>query len=197
MKITIDEIILNKYNITLDEFLVLYLKTKDVDIGTVTSNLIVKGFADKDKFANNKIVVSNNIKDLITTIIVDSDKNIINKDEEYIDLAIKLREVYPSGRKSGTSYMWRGTTAEVAKKLKTLVVKYGYSLDADKVLKVTKDYVDSFHGNYKYMPLLKYFILKSVMDADKNVEVKSELMSLLENEDQIDEEKNDWVGSMV
>ena len=93
--------------------------------------------------------------------------------------------------------MWRGTTAEVAKKLKTLVVKYGYTINREDVLKATKEYVNSFNGNYRYMQLLKYFILKSVRDADGNVDIKSELMSLIENSDQIDAQRDDWVSNMI
>ena len=197
MKFTIDQVILDKYNITIEEFLVLYLSVKDVDIGTIMQSLIAKGFADKDLFSNNKVIVSDKIKELITTIFIDSDKNVIDKDSEYTELAILLRELYPTGRKEGTTYMWRGTIVEVAKKLKTLVVKYGYSLNKEEVIQATKEYINSFNGNYKYMQLLKYFILKSVRDADGNVEVKSELMSLIENKGQIDSQKNEWMSTLT
>lgn len=197
MKLTIDQTILDKYNITLEEFLVLYLGAKEVDIESVSQSLIAKGFADKDLFSNGKIVVSDKVKDLISTISIDSDKNVIDKDSEYIELATELRELYPTGRKDGTTYMWRGTTAEVAKKLKTLVVKYGYTLDKEEVIKATKDYISSFNGNYRYMQLLKYFILKSVRDADGNTEVKSELMSLIENSGQVDNQRDNWMSTMV
>lgn len=197
MKLTIDQTILNKYNITLEEFLVLFLNAKEVDIKSVTLSLIAKGFANRDLFSKNKIVISDKIKDLISTIVIDSDKNVIDADSEYTNLAVKLREIYPSGRKAGTTYMWRGTTTEVAKKLKTLVVKYGFSLNAEKVIKATKEYVNSFNGNYKYMQLLKYFILKSVRDADGNVEIKSELMSLIENEGQLDNQKEEWTSTLL
>ena len=93
--------------------------------------------------------------------------------------------------------MWRGTTAEVAKKLKTLVVKYGFVINKESVIKATKEYVNSFNGNYRYMPLLKYFILKSVKDADGNVDIKSELMSIIENSSQLDAQREDWVSNMV
>lgn len=197
MKVTIDQTILDKYNLTLEEFLVLCLSDKNVDIKSIMQSLIAKGYAEQDLFDTNKIVISDRIKDLISTICIDSDKNVIDKDAEYTELAAKLRELYPSGRKEGTTYMWRGTTIEVAKKLKTLVVKYGYTLNKEDVIQATKDYVSSFNGNYRYMQLLKYFILKSVRDADGNVEIKSELMSLIENKGQTDVERNDWVGTMV
>ena len=197
MKLTIDQTILDKNGLTLEEFLVLYLGAKDVDIESVSQSLIAKGLANKDLFFNGRIVVSDKVKDLVSTISIDSDKNVIDKDSEFTELATELREIYPAGRKDGTTYMWRGTTAEVAKKLKTLVVKYGYTINREDVLKATKEYVNSFNGNYRYMQLLKYFILKSVRDADGNVDIKSELMSLIENSDQIDAQRDDWVSNMI
>ena len=197
MKLTIDQTILDKNNLTLEEFLVLFLSAREVDIGVISQSLVAKGLADKDLFSSGKLVISDKVKDLVYTISIESDKNVIDKDSEFTELATELREIYPAGRKDGTTYMWRGTTAEVAKKLKTLVVKYGYTINKEDVLKATKEYVNSFNGNYRYMQLLKYFILKSVKDADGNVDIKSELMSLIENSDQIDAQRDDWVSNMI
>lgn len=197
MKLTIDQTILENNNLTLEEFLVLFLSAKEVDIGDISQSLIAKGFADKDLFSSGKLVISDKVKDLISTISIDSDKNVIDKDSEFTELATELREIYPAGRKDGTTYMWRGTTAEVAKKLKTLVVKYGFVINKESVIKATKEYVNSFNGDYRYMQLLKYFILKSVKDADGNVDIKSELMSIIENSDQLDAQREDWVSNMV
>lgn len=197
MKLTIDQTILENNNLTLEEFLVLFLSAKEVDIGDISQSLVAKGFADKDLFSSGKLVISDKVKDLISTISIDSDKNVIDRDSEFTELATELREIYPAGRKDGTTYMWRGTTAEVAKKLKTLVVKYGFVINKESVIKATKEYVNSFNGNYRYMQLLKYFILKSVKDADGNVDIKSELMSIIENSGQLDAQKEDWVSNMV
>lgn len=197
MKLTIDQTILDKNNLTLEEFLVLFLSAREVDIGAILQSLVAKGLADKDLFSSGKLVISDKVKDLVSTISIESDKNVINKDSEFTELATELREIYPTGRKEGTSYMWRGTTAEIAKKLKTLVVKYGYSFSREDAIKATKEYVSSFNGNYRYMQLLKYFILKSVKDADDNVDIKSELMSLIENSGQLDAQRDDWVSNMI
>ena len=197
MKLTIDQTILENNNLTLEEFLVLFLSAKEVDIGDISQSLVAKGVADKDLFSSGKLVISDKVKDLISTISIDSDKNVIDKDSEFTELATELREIYPAGRKDGTTYMWRGTTAEVAKKLKTLVVKYGFVINKESVIKATKEYVNSFNGNYRYMQLLKYFILKSVKDADGNVDIKSELMSIIENSGQLDAQREDWVSNMV
>ena len=70
-------------------------------------------------------------------------------------------------------------------------------MSREDVIKATKEYVNSFNGNYRYMQLLKYFILKSVKDADDNVDIKSELMSLIENSGQLDTQRDDWVSNMI
>ncbi len=197
MRWTIDQTILDKYNLSIEEFMVLYLNAKEIDIKQCTESIVAKGLADHNLFKDNNIVVSGRIKDLLTTILIDSDKDVIDKDSEFINLANELRELYPAGRKEGTNYMWRGTTAEVAKKLKTLVVKYRYSFTREQVIKATKEYINSFNGNYKRMRLLKYFILKSEKDADDNINVTSELMTLIENEGQENRVREDWEATLI
>ena len=197
MRLTIDQSVLDKHNLTVNEFMVLYLSANSVDTKSCMDSLVAKGLANRDLFAEGGIVLSDKVRDLVTTIAIDSDKSVVDKDAEFIELANELRELYPAGRKEGTTYMWRGTTAEIAKKLKTLVVKYKYTFTKEQVIKATKEYISSFNGNYKKMRLLKYFILKSEKDADDNVNVISELMTLIENEGQTDAHRDDWMSTMV
>lgn len=197
MKFTIDEEILNKYDLSVGDFMILYLGMKSLNIKSIIESLVARGLADKNLFSEGNIVVSNKVKDILSTIVIESDKNVLNKDEEFIELANELRDLYPAGRKEGTTYMWRGTTAEIVKKLKTLVVKYGYTFTKDQVINATKEYINSFNGNYKRMRLLKYFILKSERDADDNINVISELMSLIENAGQENSQREDWMSTMV
>lgn len=197
MNLVINEAILEQHNMTIEEYFVLYIAAKDMDIGKIQQSVIAKGFANKDLFYDNKLILSNEVKKLLEDIIIDSTDTKDISEEFYIDLAKQLKELYPRGRKAGTNYMWRGTTVEIAKKLKTLVVKYGYTLNKEEVLKATKDYISSFNGNYRYMQLLKYFILKSIRDADGNIEVKSELMSLIENSGQVGNQRDDWMSTMI
>lgn len=197
MRLTINRTVLDKHDLTISEFMVLYLNVNSVDIKSCMDSLVAKGLADKNLFSEGSIVVSDKVKELVSTIAIDSDKSVIDKDAEFIELANELRELYPAGRKEGTTYMWRGTTAEIAKKLKTLVVKYKYSFTREQVIKATKEYISSFNGNYKKMRLLKYFILKSERDADDNVNVISELMTLIENEGQTEVRRDDWMSTMV
>lgn len=194
MKITVDDHVLETNNLTLGEFLVLWLNARDEDIIACSESLIAKGLANKNLVEEGKLVLSNNTKELVSSIIIESDKAVDNKEEWFNNVANKLREIYPKGKKSGTSYMWRDSTAVIARKLKTLVAKYGYNFTEEQAIKATEEYVKSFGGDYRYMQLLKYFILKTVNNAGE-IEIRSDFMSYIENEGQ--EASNDWNEELV
>jgi hypothetical protein len=196
MKYTIDTTVLQKNNITLEEFLWLFLNRKDVNVNQLTNSLVNKGIADKSILDSAKLVLSDKSTTLISSVLIDSDKSVENKDKEFEELGKKMQELYPKGRKSGTTYYWRGSLIEITKKLKTLVVKYKIDLDKDKILEATKSYVQSFNGDYTKMRLLKYFILKTEKDADGNIKITSDLMTLIENSGQ-ENIDNDWTTRTI
>lgn len=196
MKYTIDTTILQKNNITLEEFLWLFLNRKDININQLTNSLVNKGIADKSILDSAKLVLSDKSTTLISSVLIDSDKSVENKDKEFEELAKEMQELYPKGRKSGTTYYWRGSLIEITKKLKTLVVKYNIELNKEKILEATKSYVQSFNGDYTKMRLLKYFILKTERDADGNIKITSDLMTLIENSGQEDTD-NDWTTRTI
>ena len=113
--------------------------------------------------------------------------------DRYDELADKLRELYPKGRKEGTSYLWRDSHAKIANKLRTLVKKYNFKFTDEQAINATKRYIESFNGNYNYMQLLKYFILKKDKDTG---EENSQLMSYIENEDCTDAANDDWMNEV-
>ena len=144
---------------------------------------------------HNKVsaVVSNNTKELIASIIIDSDKTTINKDVEFNDLAKKMRDLFPEGRKEGTTYYWRDSVAIIARKLKTLVAKFNAKFTEEQALEATIKYVESFNGDFRYMQLLKYFILKT----DKNTgEIRSDFLSLIENPEDSDKLNENWQNEL-
>ena len=112
-------------------------------------------------------------------------------------LADKLREIFPKGNKVGTNYNWRGSTAEIARKLKNLVVKYGCRFTDEEAIEATKAYVASFNGDYKYMKLLKYFLLKTPRNNNGDVEVESDFMTYLENKEAAEENNNNWAVDLA
>lgn len=190
-KVSINKDVLEKNNLSMDEFLVLLLTYNKANIREVKQSLVEKGLADFSVF-DDELVISSTTKDLITSISIDSDVKVLSKDKEFRELADKLKELFPKGKKAGTTYMWRDSTAVIARKLKTLVVKYDYQFTEEQAIKATKAYVESFNGDYTYMQLLKYFILKSLPDG----EIKSDFMSYIENEGQEDELSDNWLNEM-
>lgn len=195
MNISINEEVLKKWNLTLQEFLFLLFNIKDGDTEQCVTSLVNKGWAARNIYDQTKIVISNNRKDDVATILVDSEK--VDIKLEFEGLADKLREIFPKGKKPGTTYMWRDTTAVIAKKLKILVTKYNCKFTEEQAIRATQAYVNSFNGNYKYMQLLKYFILKTPTNASGDVELRSDFMSYIDNAGQEEQLREDWMSNMI
>lgn len=195
MNISISDEVLSKWDLSIQEFLFLLFSVKEGDINECISSLIRKGWVDKNLFDTTKVVISNNRKEDIATILIDSEK--VETKLEFEGLADKLREIFPKGKKPGTTYMWRDTTAVIAKKLKILVSKYNCKFTEEQAIKATQAYVNSFGGNYKYMQLLKYFILKTPTNASGDVELRSDFMSYVDNEGHEEQLREDWRSNMV
>lgn len=115
---------------------------------------------------------------------------------DYFEIAEAMQNEYPKGRKDGTNYNWRGSTVINAARLKTLVQRYKVVLNKEEVVQATKNYVQSFNGDYRYMQILKYFIFKNE-NKNGSIELESQLMSYIENLGQEDTMKNDWTNNLV
>ena len=115
----------------------------------------------------------------IESILLDSEfASPREEDDRYLNLAAKLIELFPKGRKEGTNYMWRDSKAIIAKKLKAVIKKYDVTFTDEEAIEATRRYVASFNGDYRYMQLLKYFIMKkNTITGDEN----SQFLSYLEN----------------
>ena len=200
MRVVIDEQICNNYNIQLDEFLyllTLYLN-KPITPDTI-KNVYHKGYVVAEKI--------NDVGDIIklrpdlylfktVSTILDESQAEANKkpDERYINLAERMIALYPTGKKPGTNYMWRDSKNIIAKRLKNLLLKYKIKASDEEIVNATKRYVESFNGDYRYMQLLKYFISKKTA-IDGSIEESSQLMSYLENEDNVTNQ--DWTTNLV
>lgn len=177
MKITINTQILRKHNLSLGEFLVLLLGYYDIDIQNYQNNIIKKSLAEKNLFKDTDIILSNNSKDLIAQILMESDEKVINSKIDFNKLAYQLQQLYPDGIKAGKTYSWRGTTEEIAQKLRILVVKYDFIFTPEEAINAVKEYISWFNKPYKDMHILKNFILG--INKDKMME--SIFMTIIEN----------------
>lgn len=191
MKITIDTDVLAKEHLTLQQFLVLLIAHKNVDYKKTMDGLIESNIAQKDLYNPYSIVLSDNIRNDITRILVDCDKNVVESKIDFESVAAKMRDMYPNGYKPGTTHPWRDSVAEITKKLKTLVSKYHFQFTEDEALAATREYLDNYKSDNKFMKLLKYFILKTDNDAAGNKQIKSDFMTIIENNRQREEDELD------
>ena len=183
MKFTVNTDVLQHEHLTMGEFLVLLIGYYSVNYKECLDRLITNKLISTNVFNPNEIVLSNNTKDLVTSILVLSDDKITNSNIDYTALAKKLQALYPKGNKSGTSYSWTDMTSLIAHKLRTLVVEYNFSFTEQEALRATEEYVKSFSDDKSHMQLLKYFILKT----SKNNDMESMFMTIIENNRQHEE----------
>lgn len=182
MNLLIDEDLLSKYHLSLDEFLLLAFTFLDISMEYTKKNLEEKGLIrvsppfEPSITSDGKGLMAEMMQEMTETI-----KRSCKVD--FVDIARAMKELFPKGRKEGTNYMWRDSDVVIARRLEILYKRYGCTFTKEQAVDATKRYVESFQGDYTYMQLLKYFIIKTVMDKDGNTTIKSDFMSLLENED--------------
>ena len=196
MKITIDEKIVEQKGLSIEEFLfLLFLKVSDKPYSEVFEQIVKDGRVYYNNEAMQTLLMDNT-DDLVQSILLDSEKTVPEIEREEA-LAIEMQEIFPLGKKEGTSQYYRGNKKEIALKIKKFFKLYGHYTD-EQILQATQKYVDSFNGNYTFMRVLKYFIIKDVRKQGEEVnyvEQVSELASYLENAGQEDYNKN-WTAQL-
>lgn len=181
MRISINTKILQKYNLTLGEFLVLLMSHYGEDYTSSYDSLVDKGLAGKNLFKEFTPVLSDNTKNLVAKILMESDERAINSGIDFESLAETLQLVYPDGIKPGKTYSWRGRVEEIAQKLRVLVVKYNFQFTEEEAIRATQEYVDSFKAPYQFMHTLKNFLLYTSQDKQGRYEMESLFMNIIEN----------------
>ena len=196
MTISLNKEACSSNGITLGEALLMLAIANKVDLKEAEQALIKKGYitADRDDlFQQIGWRLTNKGTEIIDSVVLDSDKYQESKDR-LNSLATKLKEIFPKGRKDGTNYYWADGVALIVRRLELFFKKYGNTYTDEQIIQATSKYVEGFNGNYTYMRLLKYFILKEKVGAAGEVEGDSELVSYIENANQTDSLKNDWTS---
>ena len=203
MKITIDEKVCIKHKMTFLEVL-LTLAIRQGTIEDSIENMVNREILVKDA---GQLKVTQHWSDVLDEILSDSSGSVEKSDEELLELAKQMRELYPQGKMKDrfgrpTPYYYRCNNSEVVKKLKKFFTIFGNVSD-EEILDATKRYVASFQGNYTGMRLIKYFILKDDVkpseDGTGHVEQISDLATFLENKESEEEVVNtssDWMMSV-
>lgn len=178
MRIIIDPEVLQRENLTLGEYFVLLMAYTGLNYKESLDSLVAKGKVQPNLFDKMSVVLSDNDKDYITDILLDSNPRVKQSGIDFNHVAKEMQNIYPAHKKPGTSYDWRGTTYGIARKLKTTVAVHGFNFTEEEALNATQEYVESFGEDKTKMRLLKYFILRT---DGKNKEIDSPFMTIIEN----------------
>lgn len=190
MKIAIDTTIFDKEDISyLDFTILLYyilggtgILNKEICESLWEKSYLIK---ESDGYSWNKNL-NNKLNGWLASSSISRTKQIENE-----ELAKSLQELFPKGFKEGTVYHWRDSSKIIAERLAVFANKFGvYS--PEEIINATKRYVDSFNGNYKYMQVLKYFILKPDKNIGGNI---SMLASYLENKEKANNQE--WTTEII
>lgn len=196
MTISINEDVCEKNNIQPEELLAILLVKTGVNIPELFKSLEDRRMLVKDIF--NNYLVTQRWDDVASTVLLDSDKDKPSPDR-IENLAVKLAEIFPKGKKEGTCYYFKGNKKDNILRLKKFFKLYGHYTD-EQILDAAQRYIDSFNGNYTYMRILKYFIWKDDVkkDAEGNgyVDEHSDLANWIENKDSINTTNSDWTTSL-
>jgi hypothetical protein len=193
MKYTIDEEVCRKHKITLTEMLCLLLaKSSAGNIHSTIDSLVDRQMLfckESDSLYDDpSILPTTQWDDIMQSVLLESDST-IPSDDRIVNLVNRMRELFPKGMKVGNS-AWRGNVRELKLRMQKFFKLYGDYKDED-ILAATRKYVESFNGDYTYMRILKYFILKSELkqhqgengEAVTQVEDISLLANIIDNPD--------------
>ena len=195
MKIVIDEKICKKHHLSVMEVLLSLGIRSSEDVNETLKELEEKQVL---VYKDNNYMVTQPWSDILDEILCDSCSG-EDDEERLIELAKKMRECFPEGKMPGTAYYYRCNVREVVLKLKKFFLQYGNYSD-DKIIDATKRFIEAYNGNYRYLPLIKYFISKNKIvtdeDGTSHIQEVSELASYLENkETETKATSDDWLMS--
>ena len=192
MKIEVNDEICKKYNLSIEEALVL--------IGLKYSSQEIFQKLNKERFLldlgssifeeETKYKLSRKANEALSCILAESTDVVAKRTTNIEELADKLREIYPNGKIFNTNYYYRCNRQDIINKLKTFFKMYGTKYTDEQIINATQTYINSFKGNYTYLKLLKYFIWKD--ERLKGESVQSLLADFIENESSEDITNTDW-----
>lgn len=191
MRYVIDTDACEKEGLSLAAVLAGMIILSDIDLKELKLEITKEGILVEKE---GEILITATGRDRVHRVLLSSDKTLPSEDQ-IETLAIKLMDIFPKGKKEGTSVYWKGNKKDTKLRLQKFFKLYGSTYSNEQILDAAKQYVESFNGNYTYMRALKYFIWKDERKTDSEghiyVEEVSDLASYIENAGQ-ESETSDW-----
>lgn len=192
MKLIIDSDACLNNGTCIGEVLLLYEYALKISPESMKQSLIDKGYITSAGNLFDRYTATDKAVKLLDNVLADSS---VDDDTKITELATKLKELYPKGKKEGTNQFWADGVSIIVKRLKIFYKKYGF-YDNDTIIKATEDYIKSFNGDYRFMKTLKYFLWSEKVNKAGEVEPTSDLLTYIENAGEIDELSNDWLNDL-
>lgn len=194
MKYVIDTDVCIREQISLPIVLSVMLVQSGADLEELKEELFAKEVLVRK---DNDILVTESWADRVSRILLLSDQE-VPCESRLDNLAVKLMEIFPKGKKEGTSVYFKGNKKDNKLRLQKFFKLYGNTYTDEQIVEAAKRYVESFNGNYSYMRALKYFIWKDEKKTDGEgkvyVEEVSDLATYIENEG--DSQNKEWELSL-
>ena len=192
MKLIIDSDACLNNGTCIGEVLLLYEYALKISPESMKQSLIDKGYITSAGNLFDRYTATDKAVKLLDNVLADSS---VDDDTKITELATKLKELYPKGKKEGTNQFWADGVSIIVKRLKIFYKKYGF-YDNDIIIKATENYIKSFNGDYRFMKTLKYFLWSEKVNKAGEVEPTSDLLTYIENADEVDELNNDWLNDL-
>ena len=201
MKITIDEDACKKVKLSLPEVLMITLVKTGVNIETLLKQMKEKQIlVEEHTLLGTNLLVTQRWSDLSDKALLSADKSVPDN-KRLENLAKSLMEVFPAGKKEGTSQYWKGNLRDNTLRLAKFFKLYGDKYTDEQMIEAAKNYVSSHNGKYQYMRVLKYFIWKDARkvnsEGESYIEEVSDLAAFIENAKDEKNLKDDWMSTMV
>ena len=201
MKITIDEDACKKVKLSLPEVLMITLVKTGVNIETLLKQMKEKQIlVEEHTLLGTNLLVTQRWSDLSDKALLSADKSVPDN-KRLENLAKSLMEVFPAGKKEGTSQYWKGNLRDNTLRLAKFFKLYGDKYTDEQLIEAAKNYVSSHNGKYQYMRVLKYFIWKDARKVNSEgegyIEEVSDLAAFIENAKDEKNLKDDWMSTMV
>lgn len=178
MKICIDTDVLFKHSTSISEFLVLLMNYLGIDYKKALEYTLTFGYTQQDSNDKDKIVLSDNIKDLVPIILMESSpKPEYYPIADYQGLAQELQSIFPRGNKEGTDSSWRSSTDIVAMRLMIITKAFGFVFTEFEALNAARWYVHHWQDELWLMKPLADFLL----NIHKG-QIDSDFMTIIENQ---------------
>ena len=192
MKLIIDSDACLNNGTCIGEVLLLYEYALKISPESMKQSLIDKGYITSAGNLFDRYTATDKAVKLLDNVLADSS---VDDDTKITELATKLKELYPKGKKEGTNQFWADGVSIIVKRLKIFYKKYGF-YDNDIIIKATENYIKSFNGDYRFMKTLKYFLWSEKVNKAGEVEPTSDLLTYIENAGEIDELNDDWLNEL-